>query len=99
MVLSSGGFTFTTDKRVRVRHDSASDWRLVIDPVDMERDGGLYECQVNTRPVKMSLVFKLNVMREYNYRAPIADPLSYPCLFASRVANERTELNMLLAQQ
>ena len=65
MVLSSGGFTFTTDKRVRVRHDSASDWRLVIDPVDMERDGGLYECQVNTRPVKMSLVFKLNVMREY----------------------------------
>ena len=68
MVLSSGGFTFTSDKRVRVTHGpeggDPDDWLLAIDPV-MERDSGLYECQVNTRPDKMSLVFKINVMREY----------------------------------
>ena len=68
VVLSSGGFTFTSDKRVRVTHGpeggDPDDWRLAIDPV-MERDSGLYECQVNTRPHKMSLVFKINVMREY----------------------------------
>ena len=67
VVLSSGGFTFTSDKRVRVTHGpeggDPDDWRLAIDPV-MERDSGLYECQVNTRPHKMSLVFKINVMRE-----------------------------------
>ena len=31
----------------------------------MSKDDGFYECQVNTRD-KMSLVFKLNVQREFN---------------------------------
>ena len=34
-----------------------------VNPV-LEKDEGLYECQVNTRD-KMSLVFKLNVARKY----------------------------------
>ena len=39
-------------------------WQLVIDPV-LSKDAALYECQVNTRD-KMSLVFKLNVQREFD---------------------------------
>lgn len=37
-------------------------FELTVDPV-LERDRGLYECQINTRD-KMGLVFKLNVNRE-----------------------------------
>ena len=65
VVLSSGRFAFTSDQRFSISHPKGAPdaWQLVIDPV-MDRDNALYECQVNTRD-KMSLVFKLNVQREY----------------------------------
>ncbi len=68
VVLSSGRLTFTSDKRVRVTQPEGDPdaWQLRVDPV-LEKDEALYECQVNTRPDKMSLVFKLNVERKYSY--------------------------------
>jgi hypothetical protein len=81
VVLSSGVFTFTSDKRVAVTRGKGSGilgsdtWKLVIDPV-LERDSGLYECQVNTRD-KMSLVFKINVERKFILINVRTHPLCY----------------------
>jgi hypothetical protein len=61
VVLSSGTAVFTSDRRVKIR-TRPDTWILEIDPV-LQKDDGLYECQVNTRDT-MSLVFKLNVERK-----------------------------------
>ncbi|CAK1547683.1 unnamed protein product [Leptosia nina] len=47
------------DKAV-IRPDKSENWTLQI-KFPQERDGGIYECQVNTEP-KMSLAFQLNVV-------------------------------------
>ena len=64
VVLSSGEFMFSSDKRMSLTHarDNSDNWQLVIDPI-LDKDEGFYECQVNTRD-KMSQTFKLNVERK-----------------------------------
>jgi len=60
VILSSGPALFTSDTRFSITTSRTNTtWRLDVNPV-LEKDEGLYECQVNTRD-KMSLVFKLNV--------------------------------------
>ncbi|CAH1118881.1 unnamed protein product [Phaedon cochleariae] len=59
-ILTSGVHTYTGDGRFSVRHSTHSDdWDLQIEYVQ-KRDGGVYECQVNTEP-KIYLAIMLNV--------------------------------------
>ncbi|XP_045519659.1 lachesin-like [Pieris brassicae] len=60
-ILTAGILTYTSDQRFQViRPDKSENWTLQI-KFPQERDGGIYECQVNTEP-KMSLAFQLNVV-------------------------------------
>ena len=55
-ILTVGGHKFTTDNRISVKHDPRNgDFMLIIRQVS-EDDLGLYECQINTSPVKMKVV-------------------------------------------
>ncbi|XP_074033467.1 transmembrane and immunoglobulin domain-containing protein 1 isoform X3 [Leptinotarsa decemlineata] len=59
-ILTSGIHTYTGDGRFSVRHpEHSDDWDLRIEYVQ-KRDGGVYECQVNTEP-KINLAIMLNV--------------------------------------
>ncbi|XP_057660305.1 lachesin-like [Diorhabda carinulata] len=59
-ILTSGIHTYTGDARFSVRHpEHSDDWDLRVDYVQ-KRDGGVYECQVNTEP-KINLAIMLNV--------------------------------------
>lgn len=63
-ILTSGIHTYTGDARFSVRHpEHSDDWDLRIEYVQ-KRDGGVYECQVNTEP-KINLAIMLNVDGEY----------------------------------
>ncbi|XP_052133131.1 uncharacterized protein LOC127748666, partial [Frankliniella occidentalis] len=49
-ILTNTIFTYTGDGRFAVVHPEGSDdWDLKIEFVQL-RDGGIYECQVNTEP-------------------------------------------------
>ena len=49
-MLAVNDFLYTTSHRVKVFHENGStEWRLSINPVEVE-DDGLYECQVSTTP-------------------------------------------------
>ena len=66
--MSVGSMAFSSDSRIGVVQVArprltAEDWNLAIQNTS-KADDGMYECQVNTRG-KLSLVFKLNVAREY----------------------------------
>lgn len=59
-ILTSAIFTYTGDARFAVIHpESSDDWDLRIEYVQ-PRDGGIYECQVNTEP-KINLAINLSV--------------------------------------
>lgn len=59
-ILTSGIHTYTGDGRFSVRHpEHSDDWDLRIEYVQ-KRDGGVYECQVNTEP-KINMAILLNV--------------------------------------
>lgn len=65
-ILTSNIFTYTGDGRFSVIHPEGSDdWNLRIEFVQ-KRDGGIYECQVNTEP-KINMAIRLNVEGKYNY--------------------------------
>jgi len=60
-VLSSGSILFSSSPRLALlHHEGSPDWTLQITGVVL-RDGGMYECQVNTEP-KMSRVVNLAVV-------------------------------------
>ncbi|KAK3850877.1 hypothetical protein Pcinc_042442 [Petrolisthes cinctipes] len=60
-VLTTGNFTYTTDKRFRALHLPGSPfWSLQIHTPTVE-DSGVYECQVSTQP-KISRRFRLRVV-------------------------------------
>jgi len=55
-ILTVGSHKFTTDKRISVKHDSRNkDFILIIRHLSIQ-DCGLYECQINTSPVKIRVV-------------------------------------------
>lgn len=59
-ILTSGIHTYTGDGRFSVRHpEHSDDYDLRIEYVQ-KRDGGVYECQVNTEP-KINMAIMLNV--------------------------------------
>ncbi|KAJ8942153.1 hypothetical protein NQ314_010144 [Rhamnusium bicolor] len=69
-ILTSGIHTYTGDARFSVRHpEHSDDWDLRIEYVQ-KRDGGVYECQVNTEP-KINLAIILNVDGKYHFNTCI----------------------------
>ena len=55
-ILTVGSHKFTTDQRISVKHNPRNeDFMLMIRLVSME-DLGQYECQINTSPVKTTVV-------------------------------------------
>lgn len=63
-ILTVGSYTYTTDQRFQAIHRKNSDeWTLQIKWAQ-KRDGGMYECQISTQPVK-SFFVNLSVVGEY----------------------------------
>ncbi|XKL66245.1 hypothetical protein PGB90_009665 [Kerria lacca] len=55
-ILTVGSYTYTTDQRFQAIHRKNSDeWTLQIKWAQ-KRDGGMYECQISTQPVKSFFV-------------------------------------------
>jgi len=77
-VLSVGALTFSSDSRFSIIHVArprihADDWTLVISNTEM-KDGGEYECSVNTLPKishTVTLVVKEMEMQDSPYSQPI----------------------------
>lgn len=66
-MLTTGNFTYTTDKRFRALHLPGSPfWSLQIRNPTVA-DSGVYECQVSTQP-KISRRFRLKVVGELRRR-------------------------------
>ncbi|XP_031623671.1 uncharacterized protein LOC116340999 [Contarinia nasturtii] len=60
-ILTAGVLTYTSDERFQViRSEDSENWTLQI-KFSQARDGGIYECQVNSEP-KMSMAFRLNIV-------------------------------------
>jgi len=59
-ILTAGEQTFTSDQRFSAKHNSDDEWVLLIKYVQ-ERDAGLYECQIPTKPPQ-SYPIKLNII-------------------------------------
>ncbi|KAG4074664.1 hypothetical protein HA402_004535 [Bradysia odoriphaga] len=73
-ILTAGVTVYTSDQRFQVnRPKNSSIWTLQIKYPQI-RDGGVYECQINTEP-KMSLSYTLNIIDDkitYLERTPAA---------------------------
>lgn len=55
-ILTVGGYTYTTDQRFQAIHKKDSEeWVLQIKWAQ-KRDGGMYECQISTQPVRSFFV-------------------------------------------
>jgi hypothetical protein len=80
-ILTVGGHTFTTDNRIAVKHSPRNeDFMLVIRQVS-EDDLGLYECQINTSPVKIRVVAIhrkeiFPALQTFNQKANLMDTIS-----------------------
>jgi len=59
-ILTAGEQTFTSDQRFSAKHNSEDEWVLLIKYVQ-ERDAGVYECQIPTKPPQ-SYPIKLNII-------------------------------------
>jgi len=59
-ILTAGEQTFTSDQRFSAKHNSDDEWVLLIKYVQ-ERDAGIYECQIPTRP-SQSYPITLNII-------------------------------------
>lgn len=63
-ILTVGSYTYTTDQRFQAIHKKDSEeWVLQIKWAQ-KRDGGMYECQISTQPVK-SFFVNLSVVGKY----------------------------------
>lgn len=63
-ILTVGSYTYTTDQRFQAIHRKNSDeWTLQVKWAQ-KRDGGMYECQISTQPVK-SFFVNLSVVGEF----------------------------------
>lgn len=59
-ILTSGEQTFTSDQRFSARHNTEDEWVLLVKYVQ-ERDAGIYECQIPTKPAQ-SYPITLNII-------------------------------------
>ncbi|XP_055842197.1 uncharacterized protein LOC129909194 isoform X2 [Episyrphus balteatus] len=60
-ILTVGAYTYTSDQRFQATyHKETEDWTLQIKWAQ-KRDGGMYECQISTQPVRSYFV-RLNVV-------------------------------------
>ncbi|XP_066980083.1 zwei Ig domain protein zig-8-like [Macrobrachium rosenbergii] len=77
-ILTVGRYTYTTDGRYQVIHSRLSaDWILKI-KYAQERDSGVYECQVSTKPIK-SYAVRLHV-----FTAPRATIIGSPDMHVNK---------------
>ena len=78
-ILTVGSYTYTSDQRFQAIHRKNSDeWTLQIKWAQ-KRDGGMYECQISTQPVKsffvnLSVVGKQNIYFTLNYSGMYRTP-------------------------
>ena len=63
VLISVGKYQYIQDDRFKIIHEAHShDWILRIQAVDYD-DAGMYECQVNTEPMRRRAIY-LNVVGE-----------------------------------
>lgn len=63
-ILTVDKYKYSTNHRLSVEHDAASqEWLLKIQSVSQE-DAGMYECQVSTKPL-LSFIVSLEVVGKY----------------------------------
>ena len=80
-ILTVGSHKFTTDNRIAVKHNPRNgDFLLIIRQVS-EEDLGLYECQINTSPVRIRVVAILRnenvpASETFDQKANIMDNIS-----------------------
>jgi hypothetical protein len=61
-VITIGDYKVTNDDRIKLLHGYATEWSLLIQPVN-EEDAGEYICQINTEPQIITRI-NLEVLRK-----------------------------------